>query len=948
MAGLLDQYKYAGNQKALKMLTWMVEYFYKRVQNVIAKHSIERHHLMLAEEHGGMNDLLYRLYNVTGDPKHFLLGRLFDKPCFLGALALQEDELSGYHSNTHIPIVIGAQMRYELTGDPLYEAIGTYFMDIVNSSHSYATGGTSVREAWSDPKRLATTLETQNEETCTTYNMLKVSGNLFRWSKEMAYADYYERALTNGILSIQKGPGVYIYFFPLGRGVSKAISHWGWGKPFDAFWCCYGTASETFSKLGDSIYFEEEGKIPTLYITQFISSSLVWESGNTEIHQIAHPVFSWDPIFRVEFSFPVKGTVNEATLNIRLPFWSSSVGAKAEFNAQNLPLPPPGSFLSVTKKWNAGDKLTLELPINLRLEHIQDDRPDFASVQAILFGPYVLAGHSNGDWDIQTKKYSITKSLSEWITPIPQTYNSLLVSFSQAIRNSTFALSKHGDDHHDQAMISMLNYPQPGTNGSVNATFRLIIDDPNFKGFSSVKDVIGKSVALEPFDLPGMAVAHQGPGQNLTVVSNSETSKRSSTFHLVAGLDGNKNSVSLEADTPKGCFVVTSGAKSSVKNRSKSATAPCVRLSCNFKLKKSKKKASFVLSKAKKWFAEVRCGTSYAAPLPSETPKHKRVSKDERRAMIESFINSYRSTNAGKFPSVSAINKEVGGGYYVVRKIAQELEHKSKICSSNSSIENLSGNAFDKDDKVFSVEALSTVVRVQNNACTEAMNDVKILDSGDKQLEVAGGLQVCTSAEETLSEVVLEPQTAGGHCGVILDENHMKKEDAKSLEKSEITGLDSSDKLLTVLDKQKFVHVSYQLLESAEECKTESEAVQSVFCELEGDFLKQETELGKAEDDKTEQTASEELLDSGSPELKQESEVGNTEGDTKEQTVSEELLDSGRPELKAEHYQLLEEEKHAKNLSREQRDDAEHSKQSTLWGNLKSFADGIISMWRKL
>ncbi|OMO61513.1 hypothetical protein CCACVL1_23457 [Corchorus capsularis] len=378
---------------------------------------------------------------------------------------------------------------------------------------------------------------------------------------------------------------------------------------------------------------------------------------------------------------------------------------------------------------------------------------------------------------------------------------------------------------------------------------------------------------------------------------------------------------------------------------------------------------------ATKW---VRRGTSYAAPLPSETPKHKRVSKDERRAMIESFINRYRSTNAGKFPSVSAVQKEVGGGYYVVRKIAQELEHKSKICSSNSSIEKLSENAFDKDDKVFSVEALSTVVRVQNNACTEAMNDVKILDSGDKQLEAAGGLQVCTSVEETLSEVVLKPQTAGGHCGVVLDENHMKKEDAKSLEKSEITGLDSSDKLLTVLDKQKFVHVSYQPLESAEECKTESEAVQSVFCELEGDFLKQETELGKADDDKTEQTASEELLDSGSPELKKESEVGNTEGDTKEQTaseelvdsdipeikqetkvgnaegdkkeqtVSEELLDSGRPELKAEHYQQLEEEKHAKNFSHEQRDDAEHSKQSTLWGNLKSFADGIISMWRKL
>lgn len=63
-------------------------------------------------------------------------------------------------------------MRYEITGDPLYKVkdlffklflskfdllkllnfawqeIGTYFMDIVNSSHSYATGGTSVGEFW--------------------------------------------------------------------------------------------------------------------------------------------------------------------------------------------------------------------------------------------------------------------------------------------------------------------------------------------------------------------------------------------------------------------------------------------------------------------------------------------------------------------------------------------------------------------------------------------------------------------------------------------------------------------------------------------------------------------------------------------------------------------------------------------------------------------------------
>ena len=37
---------------------------------------------------------------------------------------LKADDISGFHANTHIPIVIGAQMRYELTGDELYKVRG--------------------------------------------------------------------------------------------------------------------------------------------------------------------------------------------------------------------------------------------------------------------------------------------------------------------------------------------------------------------------------------------------------------------------------------------------------------------------------------------------------------------------------------------------------------------------------------------------------------------------------------------------------------------------------------------------------------------------------------------------------------------------------------------------------------------------------------------------------
>lgn len=552
MAGLLDQYKLAGNAEALQMVTWMANYFYTRVQNVIAKYSIERHWLSLNEETGGMNDVLYRLFSVTGDQKHLLLAHLFDKPCFLGLLAMKADDISGFHANTHIPIVIGAQMRYELMGEELYKEIGTFFLDVVNSTHSFATGGTSVSEFWTDPKRLGDKLHTEDEESCTTYNMLKVSRNLFRWTKEITYADYYERALTNGVLSVQRGtePGVMIYMLPLGHGVSKGRSYHSWGTQFNSFWCCYGTGIESFSKLGDSIYFEDTGKTPGLYVIQYISSSLNWDSAKISLVQDVDAVVSWDQRLKVRITISEDKSSGMATLNLRIPSWTSSNGLKASLNGSPLSLPNPGNFISITKSWSKGDQIALEFPLTLKTEVIQDDRPEFASLQAILYGPYLLVGLSKGDYDIQTGPI---KSPSDWITPIPDDYNSHLVSLSQKIEDREFFLSSQNE------LITMEGSPQAGNDSYVHATFRLILEDPSEKTntkFSPPETLIGKTVMFEPFDLPGMAVAPKKGGEGLTVM-NPDSGKGSSGFLIVEGLNGEDGMISLK--TKDDCFVYTSG-----------------------------------------------------------------------------------------------------------------------------------------------------------------------------------------------------------------------------------------------------------------------------------------------------------------------------------------------------------------------------------------------------
>ncbi|XP_009418118.2 uncharacterized protein LOC103998381 [Musa acuminata AAA Group] len=554
MAGLLDQYILASNVKALQMVVGMADYFGNRVKNVILKYSIERHWTSLNEETGGMNDVLYRLYSITNDPKHVVLAHLFDKPCFLGLLAVQADSLSGFHSNTHIPVVIGAQMRYEITGDPLYKEIGAFFMDIVNSSHSYATGGTSVSEFWSDPKRLADTLSTENEESCTTYNMLKVSRNLFRWTKEMAYADYYERTLMNGVLSIQRGrePGVMIYMLPQGPGQSKARSYHGWGTKFDSFWCCYGTGIESFSKLGDSIYFEEKGTTPSLYIIQYISSSFNWRSAGVVLSQKTKSVYSFDPHLQISIRILTnQSTSQSSTLNLRMPSWTSLDGANVTLNDQNLPLPSPGNFLCVARNWTSNDNLTLALPLKLRTEPIKDDRPEYGSLQAVLFGPYLLAGLTSGEWDIKTWNSS---SIADWITAVPASYNGQLVSLIQEANGKILVFSN------SNGSITMEEWPAEGTNSAVHATFRVIFQDsnrPHFLATKKMKTATATATAqndatLEPFDLPGMVVAHQGPSNGLAV---STAATADSIFSVVQGLDGRQDTVSLESSSQRGCFV---------------------------------------------------------------------------------------------------------------------------------------------------------------------------------------------------------------------------------------------------------------------------------------------------------------------------------------------------------------------------------------------------------
>jgi hypothetical protein len=222
-----------------------------------------------------------------------------------------------------------------------------------------------------------------------TYNMLKLTRQLFTWSPDPKLPDYYERALLNGILSTQDpATAMTMYYMPMESGWYKTFC-----APNDSFWCCTGTGVENHAKYGDSIYFHDYN---VLYINLFIASELRWpEKGLTLRQETAFP--------REQGTTLVLNAPSdvELELRIRVPYWATK-GVSVRINGEAQPATvKPGSYLSLARTWKSADTIIIEMPMSLHLWRMPDD-PNLA---AILFGPVVLAGELPGEGLAKEKIY---------------------------------------------------------------------------------------------------------------------------------------------------------------------------------------------------------------------------------------------------------------------------------------------------------------------------------------------------------------------------------------------------------------------------------------------------------------------------------------------------------------------------------------------------------------
>ena len=371
-AGLRDAWVYCGNEQAKQLFLGFCDWAIALTAG-LSDAQVER---TLHTEHGGMNEVLADAYAITGDKKYLDAAKRFSHHRLLVPLSQRQDCLDNMHANTQVPKVVGFERIAELSGDETYHNASIYFWDIVTGERSLAFGGNSRREHFPSKEACMDFInDIDGPETCNTNNMLKLTEELHRRNPEARFADYYELATFNHILSSQHPEhGGYVYFTP-----ARPRHYRNYSAPNEAMWCCVGTGMENHGKFGQFIYTHVGD---ALYVNLFVASELNWrEKGLTLRQETAFPYAETSRI-------TITSGKGEFPLQVRYPGWVKPSSFEVKVNGQPVQIiTGPSSYVTINRKWKKGDIIDITFPMHNSIKYLPNE-PQYI---AMMHGPIMLA-----------------------------------------------------------------------------------------------------------------------------------------------------------------------------------------------------------------------------------------------------------------------------------------------------------------------------------------------------------------------------------------------------------------------------------------------------------------------------------------------------------------------------------------------------------------------------
>src|SRR4030042_2478444 len=207
-------------------------------------------------------------------------------------------------------------------------------------------------------------------ETCASVGNIFWNQRMFLHDGDGKYYDVLERTLYNALLS-----GVSVsgdrFFYP---NVLESF-----GQHQRSAWfgcaCCPPNVARLLPSLPGYIYSKTEKEI---YVNLFIDNSAVFAFGESDIEIIQKTGYPWEGLVEITVNLSKNKIF---ALKVRIPGWalnevipgnlysySDGLSPKAgiKVNGKAVALKTNKGFVTISRKWKKGDKITIELPMEVR------------------------------------------------------------------------------------------------------------------------------------------------------------------------------------------------------------------------------------------------------------------------------------------------------------------------------------------------------------------------------------------------------------------------------------------------------------------------------------------------------------------------------------------------------------------------------------------------------
>jgi hypothetical protein len=331
--------------------------------------------------------------------------RFLNDKTFFDPLSRGEHVLAGRHAYSYVNSLSSAAQAFLTLGSEKHLQAAQNGFAMVQAQ-SFATGGWGPDETLRGPHSddvFASLTKTHNsfETPCGSYAHFKITRYLLRITGDSRYGDSMERVMYNTVLGAKplQPDGRAFYYSDYNFAGQKVFSTHLWP-------CCSGTLPQVATDYRINSYFRDPDGV---YVNLYLPSSARWSQAGHQfsLTQRHNYPFDEDLHFEISASHPA-----EFTLRFRIPEWAG--GANVRVNGGTVRGEVvPGKFMQLRRKWKTGDQVELHLPMNPRLEAL-DER--HAEVVALLHGPLVLFPTVNRELKITRAQLLVTRRVgpSSW------------------------------------------------------------------------------------------------------------------------------------------------------------------------------------------------------------------------------------------------------------------------------------------------------------------------------------------------------------------------------------------------------------------------------------------------------------------------------------------------------------------------------------------------------